>query len=830
MFVGVHRQREVDRLVRRFAQVCARREPALIAYSAPPGWGKTRIVAEFYRAIAASQPEPAFWPPALGPPPGMADGATADRKVVRHREPFTPPPGAAMPWLWLAPPSGRLSDGSPAPALPGLAEQLRRYLPFARPAGRGRAPNVSPELALDLANVLHQLRTSDDAQPLPTVLVLDDAHDLDAPTAELIAGLLAAELPILIVATLWPDLLGSDEPFPALLAQTRAGGRVTVTSLGRLSDDDLVRLLLHDYPRTDPSLCHRLAARASGNPYSLWLLLATPRVERSVTGGAITLSAADVDDLTGRLDQLLHAHWHRLPADTRQLLVTAALLGPAFLDEVLGAGLRQFHLKGGIDQAVVACWLRWLAGGRLLEFCERLRYELAAAEAVNVLSAHERRRVQESALRATRALLPSEPDGLGRAVLLTLHLTLARAGVERDLGAAAASAMELAERARAEARRPAAIGYLREAQQWLEASGDHRGLVQCLIELATVIRVEHRRRDSAPVAQRALELADRHLADDDERRVGARLALAGALRSRRDPAAYGSCGQLIAEATTLFGRLADPSLDIRYQLQVAVLSKRAADGDYAGAATGTEQLVAFCADVFGPNDRRTLGNLADLGYRLQRCRPAEATVVRRDLLARRQRLARFTNDLQTAPARLDMAVALLATGDDSALAEADELAEEALRLWVRVYGTEAPRSLRARIVRARVWRRRGLVIELAGEPGRAAELYRAAAAETAHVLAVRQASKPLMDDAEPALALQRHGESLAYLRDPDAVPLLDESLRIREIELNQDASFWEVRMCAFGLAWAYRRLARPREAAHVVDQYDLATGAEPAPP
>lgn len=836
MFVGEHRRSEVERLCRSFARVVRLGRPSMIVHIAPPGWGKTRIVQEFYRSIAAEQPAPPFWPPVIAPDSPSGDpvaGLMVARKAVRPAGPPRPPDGATLPWLWLAPAVGTLSDGSAAWALPGLAAQLRGQLAFApSPAPSAGADLSDPaRLQLWLANQLHQGRSTTDAAALPAVLVLDDAHYLDAATIELIAGLLAAELPILMIATTWPDSLGSGAPFPALLDQTRGSDRVETVHLGCLSTEDLVTMLLHEYPGTDPLLCDRLATRAGGNPYALRLLLTTPRVSRTVVDGRIGLPPDEVDGLSGRLDQLLDAHWRRLPDDTRQLLVAASLLGPAFLDSVLGAAIRRLGIAWSLDHALDTSWLRPFGGDRrLIEFCERLRFDVAAADAANVLSPSQQRQVREDALRATRALLPVEPGGLGRGVLLTLHLSLTRAGVETDLVAAADSAMELAELTRTAARNPAAIDYLGEAAIWLEKAGEWARLVECLVELAAAVRLETSKAASESVALRAVELAEHHLPPDDERRITAMLVLATARRRRRDTVAYESAGELTAAAAEQVRRLAAPSSTVRHRLWAAQLLRLSLDGDYAAAADGSRELLAFCERHFGPSQRRTLDVLSDLGFRLHRCRPDEAVVVRRELLARRQRAAPFPDDLRTASARLDLAVSLLATGHDDVLAEAGRLVDDALTMWSRVYGMDGPQPLRARAVRARVGRRDGLVLELAGDQDGAARRYRAAAAETRHVLALREAGAVVGDDAELALALQRHGESLAYLRDDEAVHRLDGALRIREAELRQDSSFWEVTSCAQALRWAFLRLSRPRDAAHVVVQYGLPPGVEPVAP
>jgi len=132
VFVGANRRAEVERLSHCLKEVSSKRAPALVVYVSPPGWGKTRIVQEFYRAIAGQQTSPPYWPASLvelG-----ADGAAGvlrlghERKVVGHRD-IQVLADAQMPWLWLAPSTGRLGDGSPVPVLDALAKQITRHVP-----------------------------------------------------------------------------------------------------------------------------------------------------------------------------------------------------------------------------------------------------------------------------------------------------------------------------------------------------------------------------------------------------------------------------------------------------------------------------------------------------------------------------------------------------------------------------------------------------------------------------------------------------------------------------------------------------------------------------
>ena len=73
-FVGREHVAMVDRLVG--AWECLSR-PRLVTLSGFPGWGKSRLVQELFRRLAASQSQPAYWPLEI---PGSGDELTARRK------------------------------------------------------------------------------------------------------------------------------------------------------------------------------------------------------------------------------------------------------------------------------------------------------------------------------------------------------------------------------------------------------------------------------------------------------------------------------------------------------------------------------------------------------------------------------------------------------------------------------------------------------------------------------------------------------------------------------------------------------------------------------
>jgi AAA ATPase-like protein len=883
MFVGRHRQAEVHRLADMYDRVRLTAEPHLVVYSAPPGWGKTRIVQEFYRLLAARQPEPAYWPPTLVPSLGPAmSGFLAlanERKTVRHRE-ITVPTGASMPWLWLAPASGRLGDGSPAPVLDNLTNQISRHLPhliarlerrrlLTRATYRTIVSTVPlleivelAESAAEVGDALMQAYTQwrrerqhdrserridyvDDADRgagvyqmletlveadtskdrLPIVLILDDAHNLDGAALSFLQNAITGQLPLLAIATAWPEKLHTGSgPFGEYVTDAVTSDRVTTVELEPLTTDDLVEYVIAQLPQTDPRVVGRLAERAGGNPYALRLLLDVPRVRAATTEGRMELSVDEIDEIDGGLSNLLGQHWAELSHGVRQILVAAAMLGESFLDEVLVAGLGRIQLSEGLDAAIASAWIRVVAGAPgTLAFVERLRFEIARDQIPDVLSPTDRAQILSGALGAVRAQLPEEHSPRVRRMLLALHVMLATAVIETDLAGAAASAHELGDWARREHRRAEAIGYLQQAVHWhrlADGTGNAHELILCLIDLSSVLRAEHgSKAEGEPAALEALELADRDLPEDDELRIRVRCALVRSRRRREDAETYQSSLELIAEAEQMLAKLAEASPDLLRDVMSAKAGTLASNGDYQQAMAIARTLVAHCENNFGRLHRLTLDALEDFGFNARRAGLVQDAIgARRQVLARRTELISELGYLQTAAARDNLAFTLIAAGDDRLLDEAEQLVNDAYQAWSRAFGSDGIRPQRATLVRSKLWQRRGLAAERRGDQAAAEDLFGRASEAAARVVRLRRSRGV----SSLAIALQRYGTALACQRLPAAIPQLEEALDIRGRMLRQDRTFWEVQDCARDLRWAHRRLGREAEANAVTRLYKLA--------
>ena len=78
--------------------------PRWVSLEAGTGWGKTRLVQEFYGVLAARGTAPAYWPPTLWSAVAQGDqGSLANverRRNLLHPEVVRPDPGAVPNWFW----------------------------------------------------------------------------------------------------------------------------------------------------------------------------------------------------------------------------------------------------------------------------------------------------------------------------------------------------------------------------------------------------------------------------------------------------------------------------------------------------------------------------------------------------------------------------------------------------------------------------------------------------------------------------------------------------------------------------------------------------------
>jgi tetratricopeptide (TPR) repeat protein len=111
-FVGQARFVLVDRLLSLYDRVLEEKVPHWVAIEAPTGWGKSRIVHEFYKRLAADrQLDGQYWSPSIG---------DDDQSTTARRKRVTPTrglePSAKPSWMWWGIECGVL-NGAPIDAL-----------------------------------------------------------------------------------------------------------------------------------------------------------------------------------------------------------------------------------------------------------------------------------------------------------------------------------------------------------------------------------------------------------------------------------------------------------------------------------------------------------------------------------------------------------------------------------------------------------------------------------------------------------------------------------------------------------------------------------------
>ncbi|WP_199438876.1 helix-turn-helix transcriptional regulator [Umezawaea beigongshangensis] len=227
---------------------------------------------------------------------------------------------------------------------------------------------------------------SDAAVKTPLLVVVEDAHWMDRASLEVL-GFVARRIesdPLALVAVTrgLDDRLGS------------AG--LPVLRLNPLTDAVSGELLDAVAPGLGQQVRRRLLEEAAGNPLALTEL---PVALRSV-GGAYALTPGPLP-LTERLERTFTARVSRLPADTRAVLLLAALNGDGTVDECLAAAARM------LGRAVDVAALGPAVGAGLVEAWGMVfRHPLVRSAMHHAATAAER----QAAHAALAAELEGQPD------------------------------------------------------------------------------------------------------------------------------------------------------------------------------------------------------------------------------------------------------------------------------------------------------------------------------------------------------------------------------------------------------------------------------------
>ena len=337
---------ELHALWEAFEQVRERRTPRLVLLAGPAGVGKSRLVAELGRLLAAD-PRPPGWRQGRCPH-GQGAPWRALAEIVQAESGVLAGDDAEQAGRRIAE-AARGVAGGPAEAA-ALAGHLRCLL--------GTGPDGSdppaPERRAAWCRFLYGL-----AARRPLVLVVEDLHRADDALLDFLAGLAAPAVaaPLLVVATARPELL-----------ERRAdwAGERTVVELGPLAGADTARLVeaLLAAHGLGAGVVPALLDRVAGNP------LAAEEYARMVGERGLPgelLAAGGLPPVQPAIPEtvraLVAARLDGLPAAEKAVLADAAVLGAtSWPDAVAALGER------GADWTW-AC-LERLVAGRLLRRAE----------------------------------------------------------------------------------------------------------------------------------------------------------------------------------------------------------------------------------------------------------------------------------------------------------------------------------------------------------------------------------------------------------------------------------------------------------------------------
>lgn len=323
---------------------CSAGEPGLLVVSGEPGIGKTRLVAELERAVAAE---------------GVATARTRAYEASGGL-----PWGPVVDWLRgsaLSGPLSRLDDV--------WRRQIARLVPELRDAddvalSPAEAGTTGRRVLFDaLVNALASTGS-------PLLLVLDDVQWCDDDTLEFLGYLIpsARAAALMVACTMRDEDVAAHPALSALLTGLTREDRATEIRLGRLTFDETLRLASEVSRRAiDSATAQRVWAETEGSPLF-----------------AVELARAQSFDdgdraLPPTIQAVITARLARLSTRARDFGEVAATIGRAFEPTLLAraTGAAEDDLVAGLDEL----WMRHIIreNGRGYDFThDRLREVLHA--------------------------------------------------------------------------------------------------------------------------------------------------------------------------------------------------------------------------------------------------------------------------------------------------------------------------------------------------------------------------------------------------------------------------------------------------------------------
>ena len=388
----------------------------------------------------------------------------------------------------------------------GAEDDLRAVIP-GLPGATGTARPIDPDgssRARLLWNVTQFLTRLAARQPI--LLILDNAHDGDASSLELLHFLArqVGSARILVVLAFVEDGRDTNPVLRGIVRSLLGAREATLQRIGSLSQQDLCELLTRSFDLSaDAAQAHAatLWSHTRGNPFfveeSLKALIAAGRIRQTATGWLVAETQPATLPPTVR-DAVL-ARLEALDAGARRVAEIASILEPRASLDVLErvSGLDAVALADAID---ALCSRRILLEHRSAAGAEyEFGHPIIQSTVRTSLTAARERALHSAIATALEAL--HGPDAAEHALAMAHHLVRGQqlrddARTVRCLAVAGRDA--LARRADQEA-----VRWLGEALQIAERVADDAGVAMLLEDVATA----HSRMGQGPEALHAWERA-----------------------------------------------------------------------------------------------------------------------------------------------------------------------------------------------------------------------------------------------------------------------------------------------------------------------------------
>ena len=874
MFIGELRRSAVDQLIDVWSVVKAERLPRLVSLVGEPGFGKTRIVQEFYRRVMELEDDNEFWPPSIGAQDEdpHADGfIRSSRKAVRP-EGFVPPDGSAPSVIWIGtvlPDSPYSVDSAPddighqieavfASVLnqqtqTRLAARLALMLaglvvPPLALGGVAAAGLQSVELGIELqglfsrgpdnrelgAHAGHEERLSAffrmtsriwDVSGLdgpPLVIVIEDAHGAQNPTVALVERLItASNLPILLILCSQTQALDNNRALSNVL---RAAEEKTVhMEVAALTSEEIEDLLRTYIPRTSVPVLSALARKADGNPYHAQLLvqLLTARV----TDGELVATPTEIATLSSSFEDILGDLWESLLPVERTALALRSLVGsevPIEIDElVLSIASHEDGQPKG-DR-----WIRYSSVSRA--FLELARWEVATRRGAPLVAVDLRTALVREALGALDAYLarPGEITSPALRAIRVCSVHVVAQATELGLGAPGPAVLlvllDWARELRWQVQREqsnAVVAVLKRSvlgEQRESIARDELSIALEADRLQTINTIAANRRGSEEAisaAEQGLELASQFPEQTfDLLRAHLQLSRACRVIGTKRPALIVRSKEHLDIAWSLWNASDGSDLYAFRDLKSASYPWESRKGDRRAAAQLAAEAGDLAEKLYGSEHPLVREALTDRAYYLKRVERAQGIEAYRDVLALSYRLWSSASHPTTAKDMKNLAAALLTIHSEETAEEAKGLADSAVEYLGQFHGREARLTSYAIGVAAQA-----RTMLAAYRPGQAASLLEEAISLATLGLRIQKQHSPSMSH----WPIRQHlAEARSYQADPEGVEEFERILAARERGHEHPERRAENRLAAERLVRIYDHWGRKEQSADLTRRYRL---------